>query len=363
VLGLVLIGVSPLVAGDDGWSYDGHLSFESRHFELNVINRLQGRLTVDDPDIGESGQSFDLNRYRLVFEGKAFDNWEFRLESDLASGSLSDDEADSELLLDAHVKFVKKNVAQLWAGQGKVAFGRQALIDSGHLQFVDRSIATERFAHGRDVGIAFVGENRNETYAYSVGLYNGNGINKAADENKDYLATARLVMMPLGSMPLTESDPDWSTRPEARLAVGVAVRTNNTGEGSFEEERINAGALEFAFRVRGLSLQAEFFTESNDPLISDPGEESDTDGWYAQAGYMFPLTERGRLEIAGRYSEILRDVANSDETEKGVAVGWYFRGQRHKIQADFRVLEFENPIQFGDNIDTDEGRVQLQIMF
>jgi phosphate-selective porin OprO/OprP len=366
LLGILLVGALPLLADGDegGWGYDGNLAFRSAdgRFELDIINRVQARFTADDPDIGESGQSFDLERYRLTFAGKAFEHWEFLLQSDLATGSLSDDETNSELLLDACVKFAKRRLAQLWIGQGKVAFGRQALIDSGRLQFVDRSIATERFAHGRDVGVALVGENENRTYAYSVGFYNGNGINQGADENKDYLAAARLVVTPLGAFEMMESDPGWTTRPEPRLAVGVALMTNNTGEGSFEEERVNTGALEFAFRVRGFSLAGEFFTESRDALTSLPGDEADTDGWYAQTGYAFPVTELGMFELAARYSEILRDVADADETEAGIALGFYFRGHGGKIQADYRALDFEG-IPFGDNIDTHEGRIQFQLIF
>lgn len=366
LLGILLVGAVPLLADDDegGWRYDGNLKFESadERFELDVINRVQARFTADDPDIGESGQSFDVERYRIMFAGKAFKHWEFLLQSDLATGSLSDDETDSELLLDAYVKFAKKRLAQLWIGQGKVGFGRQFLIDSGWLQFVERSIATERFAHGRDVGVALVGENESRTYAYSVGLYNGNGINQEADENKDYLAAARLVVTPLGAFEMVESDPDWTERPEPRLAVGVALMTNNMGEGSFEEERINSGALEFAFRVRGFSLAGEFFTESRDALTGLPGDEVDADGWYAQTGYVFPVSELGMFEVAGRYSEILRDVADADETEAGIALGYYFRGHRGKIQIDYRALDFEG-IPFGDNIDTHEGRIQFQMIF
>jgi phosphate-selective porin len=362
----ILLTSSLIVSADDdgGWSYDGNLRFESadQRFQIDFINRLQARLTASNPDLGESGQSFDVERFRLMLDGKALEHWRFTVQADLATGSLSDDEEDSDLLLDAFVRFAKWRIAQLWVGQGKVGFGRQQMIDTGRMQFVDRSIATERFAHGRDVGFAVVGHNQDRTYEYSVGLYNGNGINDDVDENKDYLAAGRLVVYPLGPMPLTETDPNWTARPGPRLALGVAVMTNNTGDGSFEEERINSAALEFAFRVRGLTMAAEFFTESEDELTSPTGDESDTDGWYAQTGYAFPITEQAMLEFAGRYSEILFDVADADVTETGVAVSLYFHGHGSKLQFDYRVLKFEAD-PFGSNIDTDEARLQFQLIF
>ena len=88
LLGILLVGAAPLLAEDKdgGWSYDGNLGFESpnQRFQLDIVNRLQARLTADDPDIGHSGQSFDLNRYRLIFAGRAFRHWEFLLQTDLA---------------------------------------------------------------------------------------------------------------------------------------------------------------------------------------------------------------------------------------------------------------------------------------
>jgi hypothetical protein len=338
LLGILLVGALPALAADDdhGWSYDGNLKYRSadERFQLDFVNKVQARFTVDNPDLGESGQSFELERYRVLFDGTAFRHWDFRLQWDLAKGSLADEEEESQLLLDAHVTFAKKRLAQLWVGQGKVGFTRQALIDFDKLQFIDRAIATK----------------------------NGNGINQSADENEDYMAAGRLVVTPLGPMELVETDPDWAARPEPRLAVGVSVMTNNMGEGTFEEERINSGGLQLAFRARGLTMSGEFFTESRDTLTGAPQDESDTDGWYAQAGYSFPTTELGMFEVAGRYSEILRDLSDADETEAGIAVNYYFRGHRGKVQFDYRALDFEG-IQFGDRIDTEEARLQLQMMF
>jgi hypothetical protein len=368
VLGIALASALPLVADDEngsGWSYDENLRYRSEdgNFELDLVNRVQGRLSADNPEIGDSGRAFELNRYRLMFTGRAFQDWKFLLQSDLATGSRSDDETDSNLLLDASVTFARKRLAQVWVGQGKVGFGRQFLIDSGNLQFVDRSIVTERFVPGRDVGVALIGENEAGTYGYSVGLYNGNGINEAPDESSaDFLSVARLVVMPLGPMPEVETDPGWRSRPEPRLSIGVAGVTTTIGDGSFEEERINTGSLEFAFRVRGFTMVGEFFTESRNTLTGPPAVEEDTDGWYAQAGYAFPVGKGAMFEIAGRYAEILLDAADSDETETGGALGFYLRGHRQKIQVDYRALRFEG-IPFGDRIDTNEGRIQLQLVF
>jgi phosphate-selective porin OprO/OprP len=369
VLGILLASGVPILADEEpgGWTYDGGIKYRSpdQRFQLNITNLVQVRFTAVDPDSGDSGQSFDVNRYRFSLDGRLFKYWEFRLETDFATGSEAEPQADSELLLDAYFEFTRKRMAQLWLGQGLVGFSRQELIyDYGNGQFVERSVATARFAHGRDVGIALYGNNEQETYSYSVGIYNGNGINRDVNENQNHLVVARLIVTPLGAYELSEADPEWTRHPEPKLAIGVSAMTNNMGQ--IEDERINTGGLQFAFRVRGFTISAEFFTESERTLSDPPGVETDTDGWYAQVGYLFPATELGMFEVAARYSEVLLDVANEDETEIAAVVGYYVRGHRNKLQLEYRDLEFEAEtlgIQVAPRIDTQEIRLQIQFVF
>ena len=52
-------------------------------------------------------------------------------------------------------------------------------------------------------------------------------------------------------------------------------------------------------------------------------------------------------------------VLRSDTIEFGAGVSWYFDKHNHKLQADYRELEFEN----APNTDAKEFRVQLQMIF
>ncbi len=356
-----------------GWEYgDEGLAYESSDgdFTLEVGNRAQVRFVWEDPRPGDSKGSFDIARYKLRIRGTMFRNWEYLLQSDLAAGS----ESGGRLLEDAVFMYVADHRAQLWVGQGKTVFGRQQLTSTGDQQFVDRSIATTRFAHGRDVGIAVTGHNMNRTYEYAAGLYNGNGINKDEGDNIDYMGALRLVFTPYGEFPLAETDLERSR--QSRLAIGVSAMFNTTGTEGFEEERVTRGGLELAYRKGGFGVVGEFFTESADTVLGDPPlDETDTDGWYGQLGYLWS----NGVEIAGRYSELLLDVEQRDETEAGVAFGYHFVLRRraadtrilrgNKLQVDYRRLEFEfMPLQPGDPvpeefIDRDELRVQLQLVF
>jgi len=357
----VLLGFTAAAAEDgraSGWFYDGGLQYRSDdgRFEVGLTNQVQVEASATDRDLGDSGSSFDVDDYKLILEGRAEDRFAFRVQANLTGGS----ETSENLLEDAWIRYDARPLARIWAGQGKVPFGRQFMAWSGHLQFVDRSIVTERFAHGRDVGLSLMGENRNQKYAYSVGVYNGNGINRAANDNRDVMATARLVITPFGPCEVMESDPEWTKRTGHRLAIGVAALTNNVGTDSIEEERTTTGAFELAYKVRGFSVVLEFFTQNEDQVLALPGDEVETDGWYGQAGYLF----RNHFEIAGRYAVILPDLANQDVTETGVAVGYYFRGHRSKLQADWRSINFEAGVPpSSDTSDRTQVRAQYQLLF
>jgi len=342
---------------DPGWSYDRGLNFvsEDGSFELAVKNRTQVRLTGKNPDFGDESASFDIARHKLQLSGRVFEDWQFGFQA-----NLTDNENSPRALEDAYFRYTAKPLAQAWVGQGKVFFGRQQLTSSANLQFIERSIVAEEFRHGdagsdtRDVGVAVIGQNRDRTYEYSVGLYNGNGINKDEDDNTDYMVVGRLVMTPLGEFSLNETDLE---RPEtSRVAIGVAARTLTEGTEAINEERRDSTAsFEVAYKIHGLNLTGEFYTRSADPPLGVPGDEEDTDGWFVQGGWLF----RNRCELVGRFSEILREVPNDDETEVGIGFNYYFTGHDYKLQVDYRKLDFEG-VPVTPEIDRDELRVQFQ---
>ena len=328
-------------------------------FALKIGNRFQTRFTVDDPESGSTDESFDIPRYKLFFMGH-FGDWQFRLQSDLARGSRNSE----DLLEDAYVQYSKKSVARLWVGQGRVPFGRQEMTDASRLQFVDRSIASERFAPGRDVGVALKGMNRNRTYNYAVGVYNGDGINKERANNIDQMVVARLVFTPWGYYRLAETD--LERPPESKLSIGVSALTNKIGTEDIEETRVNRGAFEVAFKRGGWNAVAEFYTESENTLLGEASDEEDTDGMYLQVGYLWP---NKRYEVAGRYSEVLRDTPSTGVTpavgvtEVGVAFNYYFHGDGFKLQSDLRQIEFDDESGDEETLDRNIFRVQLQLAF
>jgi hypothetical protein len=362
---LLLCLASPVLAEEEpigeGWHYDEGLGYEAPggNLSLDFYAQFDGRFTGKDPELGESAESFDIPFLKLRLDATAYKTWDFRLQLDPAMGS----ESGQNLLEDAFVVYRKYTMARFWFGQGKVFFGRQQLASTGELLFMDRSIAAEEFSHtkdridNRDVGLALYGKNKKKTYAYYVGVYNGNGINKDEKDNSDYMAVARLVAMPFGEFEPKEAFGDPPRK--SKLAFGVSVMTVNRGTGAVAEEvRDTTAGFELAYRFRGFNLSTELFSRSEDVPLGAPLTEEDADGGYLQMGYLF----KNGFEVALRYAEIVREIVDSDETEAGIAFNYYISGNRRKIQTEFRRLEFEGEPISG-RIDTNEFKVQLQLIF
>lgn len=302
---------------------------------------VQPRYTHDVPEEGDSEGNFAVRRARLIVSGEAFGAVTYRLMGDFAR---------APMLLDGWVAADLGAGVTLTGGQGKIPFGRQWLTSSSRFQFVDRSIAALRFNPDRSPGVWVGGFLGGDMLEYSAGVFNGDGVN-TANVNGDIAEVARLVWTPFGAYPLAESALDFPEEPTLALGAGVLnLATNDEDEPEEEALRFN---VEAAFKLRGLSAQAEFFTEE---LEEGEDDELTTNAWYAQAGYLL----QSGYELAGRYGAVSPDVAGGvlDETELAIAASRYFEGHNLKLQADYTVIQRELTDQSDGQL-----RVQLQLLY
>lgn len=359
---------STTASTDTGWGKAGYnkgFSFASadKQFTLKIGSRIQARYTQTDPEVGDEVGSFRIRRMKTSFEGLAFGDWKYKIQANWvgsnvvsgvtqsSSGAVTQTRFRGAILEDAQVEFIRNPLAVPWIGQGKAFFGRQQLISSGRQQFVDRSIVDDRFAANRHQGIGLTGAPESKTWEYNLGVYNGNGINQETNDNDSFLYVGRAVWTPFGEVKLEESALDYTASP--RLAIGVSGFKNTTGNTPANERDITRLNAEFVFRIQGLSLTGEYYTEENDPVV---GASLDTDGYYAQVGYLFP---NQKFEVAGRYAVISPDTAAStDQTEQRLALSYYFSKHDYKLQADYGTIEND-----ATRAEDGELRVQLQLAF
>jgi hypothetical protein len=139
-------------------------------------------------DDSNDANSFDIRRARFDLRGDISKQFGYRLQIEFANGPK---------ILDAYVQWKINTFLSLQAGQYKIPFSFENPYSPTNLETIDNSMVITALsgysdvsgisANGRDVGLNFSGNFfRREGFSiiqYSVGMFNGSGIN-SADRNK-----------------------------------------------------------------------------------------------------------------------------------------------------------------------------------
>ena len=156
---------------DAGW----RVRWDNRP-ELEGPGRLRVRLRARVQEEGrlrgatvESGSdSAEVERRRIGIEGTLGDVLEFELEREIGGGSP---------WRDAFVNYRRVRAAQVQAGQFKLPFGLEETTGRASLDFISRSLISDRLAPGRDSGLMLHGRVARKTIGYEVGLFAHDGDN------------------------------------------------------------------------------------------------------------------------------------------------------------------------------------------
>ncbi|ABB31282.1 phosphate-selective porin O and P [Geobacter metallireducens RCH3] len=354
------------------------LTSPDEKFQLTLGGRLQTRYTFTDLEENSASKpdssKWEAKRIKFWLKGYAFTkDLTYLYQVDFAnSGS-------SKMLEHAYLNYRLIDEVQLLAGQTKVPFGRQWLNSSGSQQFVDRSMASDMFRPGYDVGAKLHGDIMKGLATYEFGIYGGAGQSTVRSSNDNAIA-ARATINPFGKMAYSESDLDTSPKPLLSIganyyrntlnktatttletnAITLAGSSGWLGKGlstfaTSEKIDVNAWGVDAAFKWLGASAQAEYLIGQADGQTSNKTLRAH--GFYAQAGYcIIPKT----VEVAFRYSYVdpNRDTANDLITDTQGAVSYYFSKHNLKLQADVT-----NTHDQRTKTDDKQYRLQAQIIF
>ena len=351
---------------------DGKTTIQTDRALLNISNRIQLRFTEQLPDEtvqltgtenkGDALGSFRIRRAKLKLDGwfyKKTLQYEFQANWAELAGTAGNTVEDANLNWDV----LGTGQFQIKFGQFKVPFGRQELTSSGSQQFVDRALVSNEFAKGRDMGLQIWGLGLKNRLDWRLGIFNGNGRLRTANDNDAYQLNGRLTYQPFGDAKYSESDFDSIDRPLLALAADFEINDlrNTTSDKSKNLKRTILGG-DVVFKYKGFSATGEYFNRKFDAQgpakpdgVTPPSYNSN--GYYAQAGYLFA---RRTWELALRYGswDPTDAVSDNDRTELGGALSYYYNKHNFKVQADFRRIE-DKAKQTVDN----ELRVQTQFIF
>ncbi|MDN3513103.1 MAG: OprO/OprP family phosphate-selective porin [Candidatus Brocadia sp.] len=338
---------------------------------LNIHQRTQLLYTYTDNDSSNDISSFRIRRQRINFEGHVFTrDLTYEVEWDLFA------ESGRGELKDAYINYELTDWFQLRGGQWKVPYSRQKMTSSAKMQFVDRSLASEEFHLGRDIGIMIHGEPMEELFEYKLAAMQGAGENEKENDDTKHLYVARIAINPFGKFKsYSESDLEYEKTPKLALGTAYAI---NSGKQLFVRDEImtfhndvtvDQATADVRFKWRGLSFIGDYFWRD---INAHEGEDEGfrpggiiAHGYTLQGGYFVPVSSlQKHLEFAGRYSHIDPDteITHDSESEVGFGINWFFKGHVHKLQADIRrLITQQEPPQ--DDIRDIEFRMQYQLIF
>jgi phosphate-selective porin OprO/OprP len=350
--------------------------------QVRINNRVQARYSHDLPDdtvtlpgtggAGDPRGSFRIRRAKFKVDGWFYRPWLlYELQTNWPAltganvGALLEDANINWDITKGERKFMVK------FGQYKVPFGLQQLTSSGSQQFVDRSQVSDIYSRGRDTGVQLWGRVLGDKVEWRAGAFNGNGLTRNTNDNDVFQYNARLLFQPNGVVPLAAglgnsgplfSEGDFESTDQPIWAVALNYEKNSffrtTTGVDLRDDVYGADAI---FKFKGFSATGAYFWREREPEAAangTPGAKFDSNGFYAQAGYL--IGAKRMWEVVGRYgsTDPTSLTGGNDQTEVRGGLNYYYVRHALKVQADFGRLK--NKL---NGVSNDELRIQTQFLF
>jgi len=285
---------------------------------VSTTPRLTGYVQARFQSIGDSAVFF-LRRVRLGAQGNLAPWASYRVQGELRSGGTGATAATvaaTDLYLALTHRFWTATI-----GQSKTPLSAEFLRPSTALELPERSMAVDSLSPNRDVGVKLEW-NTAGVVALQGGVFNGDGVNHAANRDKRFLYVGRAVVRAAKG---------------AYLGVSTAAKPDTTtwdAEAWVERGRV-AVRGELLARRRSLA-------------------DVTTLGWYALGAYgVVPK----RLQLVGRVQQFDPDdrVGANRITGYTGAAQYFFSGDDLKLQLEYTVFEEQGPA-----VDNNRVIVQMQ---
>ncbi|MFB0566343.1 MAG: porin [Candidatus Aminicenantaceae bacterium] len=285
-----------------------------------------------DPPVKLSG----YNQVRYTYQEEGFHGFRIRrarvrLKGDLLEDityTLQVDVTQSPILLDAHVGIDFVSQAKLSFGQFKVPFSLENLTSSSALDTINRSLTVEKLCPGRDIGskgrdIGVAIKGRLSEIEYTVGIFNGSGINKTDDNDRKDIA-GRFVFHLFRN-----------------LSFGLSYYNGRYGfhPGDPAVKR-NRSGIDIIFVQQEFSIKGEYIFARDD--------QTEKYGWYLQGGY-FIMPEK--IQAIVRYDSFDKNKDTREDRIDVIIFGmnWFF-SNKTKFQINYEYHKGESEEDSGNVI-------------
>lgn len=231
--------------------------------------------------------TFRMRRVRMSLEGKLIENLSYKIQGDFVN---------SPMLVDAYLKYKFNDALSIQAGQFKIPFTIESLINPVNLEIFDYGEEIKMLCGyndvsktgklGRDIGVMASGklfkteDNDGESFniiEYQIGIFNGNGVNNTDNNNRKDIA-GRLDIHPM---------------------VKDLTLTGSIYNGKYSYDTIRKGprnrwSAGAQYKNKRITVRAEYIGGETGYVDYDEIEKHvdktfESTGYYAVAGYNFFL--------------------------------------------------------------------------
>lgn len=278
--------------------------------------QLQGEFG-DAPDSRfPTADRFLVRRARLGARGSFSEGFDFVLQADLGSNSLSSTSGFRAQLTDAYVLWNKYSAANVTVGQFKVPYGYEQLLSDTKLLMIERSLPNDALTLPRQVGAMVAGAFFDKKLTYAVALGNGNGNNNSFNDNDQFDTIGRIAGTVFNSRQL-------------KVTAGVNGFTSYD-TGAFTGHRDGRGA-DLQFFAGPAELDAEILrTHYN----RDVGTDYDAQGWSVTAGYTLVPNQWQASFRYERYDPNT-DLSGDITTLRTIGLSYLIKGDDIKLLVNY----------------------------
>ncbi len=339
----------------------------------------QGRGYTSSTDSGESTDIF-LRRNRITLSGQYNDYVGFYAQLEAGNDSKGSQDNRSVYYRDAYLTFDWSDSMRFIVGRFKNTFSRENLEACLEPLTLDRAevLSYSPFGGSRDTGLAMWGNLADGHLQYRVMAADG----REGDEVvKD---SPRLT----GRVHWSFWDPEYDygyrgTYLGTRKVLTIGAAYDYQADVAYSNYPSRQGAndykawtadvfVEYPSRAGTFTVSSAYFDYSVDGAINDNPDpslpvNSELNGYYAKAGYLFPdKIGLGRLQMFVRYENLDYGVNSGyfDNTWMGAGFNYYVYGQQLKLTFEYARIDFdrEDPANAALQ-DYDQTTLGLQLIF
>lgn len=284
-----------------------------------------------------------IRRARLGVTATFAEAFGARLEGDFGNNAVAGNAGYRAQACDAYVQWTKYPEFTLRGGQFKTPFGYEQLASDTKTFTIERSLPNDRLTFSRQIGLMAQGDVLNKRVNYSVGAFNGNGVNNGANDNENFMTVGRLAVVGYDGKTSGGQKVRWTAG-----ANGMTTYDNGTFTGRKYgwgvDTQLVLGAAEF---------WAEWLRNDMNPAT---GASTSGLGWSALAAYTFAPKWQGVV----RYESYDSNTSTAATTTREWVFGLNFMIKGDDLKLSLNYLVGKQPSPASSN-----GRVlgRMQVMF